>query len=405
MNFDEDYNGKTLLKDWWGKVKNNFSYLKQKLEQEISDRETAIETEENARDNAITAAVADEASLREAADTELAQSKVDKINGCGLVSVSGKSQGGYIGGKELPSKSWTVLNVDYEYNGEIKRSEVTIPAYVSDLADSSDYAKASALSDYLKKTEMDTTPTEDSVNPVTSGGIYDAINGLQTQINALHGFGADFWTGFFKTGRTDFSYAFINNGAQEIKPTQVINAENIRYMLMNCSELLDASPIVVNLTADKPVMIGVCMGCLKMTVPPVINFTGENAHVCRSYVSAYANCINMTQCTVWFGDGTQSASGDRTDMANTFLNCGALVDLTFSGSGSPKSLDLSACTLLSSESVQSLYNALTDVSTLTVGTYKITVNSEIQAKITALSLDFSAKGWTVEVNEEVTANA
>ena len=176
-------------------------------------------------------------------------------------------------------------------------------------------------------------------------------------------------------------------------------------MLLNCSGLADASPIVVNLSADNPVVVGVCMGCLKMTTPPVINFTSEDAHVCRSYVSAYANCAKLTQCTIWLGDGTQSASGERTDMANTFLNCSALTSLTFSGSGSPKSLDLSACKLLSNESIQSLYNALMDVSAVTSGTYKITINSDIQTKITALSLDFAAKGWTLEVKQEETSNA
>ena len=244
-----------------------------------------------------------------------------------------------------------------------------------------------------------------SLQTTEKNNIVGAVNELKTQINALHGFGVDFWTGFFKTGRTDFSYAFINNGAAEIKPTQAINATVIKYMLLNCSGLADASPIVVNLSADNPVVVGVCMGCLKMTTPPVINFTSEDAHVCRSYVSAYANCAKLTQCTIWLGDGTQSASGERTDMANTFLNCSALTSLTFSGSGSPKSLDLSACKLLSNESIQSLYNALMDVSAVTSGTYKITINSDIQTKITALSLDFAGKGWTLEVKQEETSNA
>ncbi len=160
MNFDEDYNGKTLLKDWWGKVKNNFSYLKQKLEQEISDRETAVEAEETARDNAITAAVAEETSQREAADAELAQTKVDKIDGYGLACVGGKGQGSNTGA--ISNKSWTVLHFSHENNGEIKYTEVTIPAYVSDLKDSSDY---------VKKAELDDEPTADSDNPVKSGGV------------------------------------------------------------------------------------------------------------------------------------------------------------------------------------------------------------------------------------------
>ena len=244
-----------------------------------------------------------------------------------------------------------------------------------------------------------------TANNRKKANIVGAVNELKTQINALHGFGADFWTGFFKTGRTDFSYAFINNGATEIKPTQVINATVIKYMLLNCSELVDASPIVVNLSADNPVVVGVCMGCIKMTKPPVINFTGENAHVCRSYVSAYANCAKLTQCTIWFGDGTQSASGERTGHGKHIFELFRIDKPYILRQRQPKSLDLSACKLLSNESIQSLYNALMDVSAVTSGTYKITINSDIQTKITALSLDFAGKGWTLEVKQEESSNA
>ncbi len=169
MNFDEDYNGKTLLKDWWGKVKNNFSYLKQRLEQEISDRgnaiTAAIEAEETARNSAISEAVAEETSQREAADAELAQTKVDKIDGYGLACVRGKGQGSNTGA--IPDQYWTVLHFSYKNNGEIKHTEVTIPAYVSDLRDSSDY---------VKKAELDDEPTADSDNPVKSGGVKAALD-------------------------------------------------------------------------------------------------------------------------------------------------------------------------------------------------------------------------------------
>ena len=173
MNFDEDYNGKTLLKDWWGKVKNNFSYLKQKLEQEISDRgnaiTAAIEAEETARNSAISEAVAEETSQREAADTELTQTKVDKIDGCGLVSVGDKALGiSKPGSTAITEKKWEFLRVWwYEYNGKKQYTEVTIPAYVSDLKDSSDY---------VKKAELDDEPTADSDNPVKSGGVKAALD-------------------------------------------------------------------------------------------------------------------------------------------------------------------------------------------------------------------------------------
>lgn len=441
-NWQEDYSGKTRLKDWWKMIKINLGIIKDNitgLKSDVDELPTKTELDKKAdketgegggfaggRDT-YTASISfmGVAAGREATcqgtgaalgyrafayTGGAAGSNAKADNGGGAVGQGALASGGFAGGKNaktavkktesdgtikydpifavqlgegLNSKSYTAQIFDYEL--------VANDAAVKTATDGSKYLK-----DVGKLSSLQTTEKTNIVG---------AVNELKTQINALHGFGADFWTGFFKTGRTDFSYAFINNGAAEIKPTQAINATVIKYMLLNCSELADASPIVVNLSANNPVVVGVCMGCSKITKPPVINFTGENAHVCRSYVSAYANCAKLTQCTIWFGDGTQSASGERTDMANTFLNCSALTSLTFSGSGSPKSLDLSACKLLSNESIQSLYNALMDVSTVTSGTYKITINSDIQTKITALSLDFAAKGWTLEVKQEETSNA
>lgn len=441
-NWQEDYSGKTRLKDWWKMIKINLGIIKDNitgLKSDVDELPTKTELDKKAdketgegggfaggRDT-YTASISfmGVAAGREATcqgtgaalgyrafayTGGAAGSNAKADNGGGAVGQGALASGGFAGGKNaktavkktesdgtikydpifavqlgegLNSKSYTAQIFDYEL--------VANDAAVKTATDGSKYLK-----DVGKLSSLQTTEKTNIVG---------AVNELKTQINALHGFGADFWTGFFKTGRTDFSYAFINNGAAEIKPTQAINATVIKYMLLNCSELADASPIVVNLSANNPVVVGVCMGCSKMTKPPVINFTGENAHVCRSYVSAYANCAKLTQCTIWFGDGTQSASGERTDMANTFLNCSALTSLTFSGSGSPKSLDLSACKLLSNESIQSLYNALMDVSAVTSGTYKITINSDIQTKITALSLDFAAKGWTLEVKQEESANA
>lgn len=386
-NWQEDYSGKTRLKDWWKMIKINLGIIK--------DNITGLKSD------------VDELPTK----TEL-DKKVDIANtgfmgmSFGVDMDSNFTRPGYgeyyrQGDKYFKAPVITAVKfptgnerTQYAfYRGTILCRELKILGDVSESGEWTEFVKMTTIGDL---TALQTTE---------KNNIVSAVNELKTQINALHGFGADFWTGFFKTGRTDFSYAFINNGAAEIKPTQAINATVIKYMLLNCSELADASPIVVNLSANNPVVVGVCMGCSKMTKPPVINFTGENAHVCRSYVSAYANCAKLTQCTIWFGDGTQSASGERTDMANTFLNCSALTNLTFSGSGSPKSLDLSACKLLSNESIQSLYNALMDVSAVTSGTYKITINSDIQTKITALSLDFAAKGWTLEVKQEETSNA
>ena len=406
-NWQEDYSGKTRLKDWWKMIKINLGIIKDNitgLKGEVDKKAGTAEMKE------VLNWLINQKANKETPDGGFQAGRTAEANAGGAVGQDTLAGDGFAGGKNAKTalkQTWSDGTISYSSITAVHLGEgVNSKRYTAQIFDYelvADDAKIPAASDgrkYLKDVgKLSSLQTTEKTNIVA------AVNELKTQINALHGFGADFWTGFFKTGRTDFSYAFINNGAAEIKPTQAINATVIKYMLLNCSELVDASPIVVNLSANNPVVVGVCMGCSKMTKPPVINFTGENAHVCRSYVSAYANCAKLTQCTIWFGDGTQSTSGERTDMANTFLNCSALTSLTFSGSGSPKSLDLSACKLLSNESIQSLYNALMDVSAVTSGTYKITINSDIQTKITALSLDFAAKGWTLEVKQEESANA
>ena len=406
-NWKEDYSGKTRLKDWWKMIKINLGIIKDNitgLKGEVDKKAGTAEMKE------VLNWLINQKANKETPDGGFQAGRTAEANAGGAVGQDTLAGDGFAGGKNAKTalkQTWSDGTISYSSITAVQLGEgLNSKSYTAQIFDYeliADDAKIPTASDgrkYLKDVgKLSSLQTTEKTNIVA------AVNELKTQINALHGFGADFWTGFFKTGRTDFSYAFINNGAAEIKPTQAINATVIKYMLLNCSELVDASPIVVNLSANNPVVVGVCMGCSKMTKPPVINFTGENAHVCRSYVSAYANCAKLTQCTIWFGDGTQSASGERTDMANTFLNCSALTSLTFSGSGSPKSLDLSACKLLSNESIQSLYNALMDVSAVTSGTYKITINSDIQTKITALSLDFTAKGWTLEVKQEETSNA
>lgn len=406
-NWQEDYSGRTRLKDWWKMIKINLGIIKDNitgLKGEVDKKAGTAEMKE------VLNWLINQKANKETPDGGFQAGRTAEANAGGAVGQDTLASDGFAGGKNAKTalkQTWSDGTISYSSITAVQLGEgLNSKSYTAQIFDYeliADDAKIPTASDgrkYLKDVgKLSSLQTTEKTNIVA------AVNELKTQINALHGFGADFWTGFFKTGRTDFSYAFINNGAAEIKPTQAINATVIKYMLLNCSELADASPIVVNLSANNPVVVGVCMGCSKMTKPPVINFTGENAHVCRSYVSAYANCAKLTQCTIWFGDGTQSASGERTDMANTFLNCSALTSLTFTGSGSPKSLDLSSCKLLSNESIQSLHTALMDVSAVTSGTYKITINSDIQTKITALSLDFAAKGWTLEVKQEETSNA
>lgn len=233
--------------------------------------------------------------------------------------------------------------------------------------------------------------------------IYEVFPANIPSEELIDNMGADFWESFYRTGRTDFSYGFVNAGAAYIVPPQPITAKLISYILMNCTNLLDASGITVNITADKPTCVSICMGCALMAKPPHIRFTGENAHVVRSYVCAFTNCIHLTEAVIWLGDGTQSASGERTDMANTFMNCNELQHLAFTGKGSPKNLDLSSCKKLTLASIETLESALMDVSEETAGTYEITISSETAALMPEeLTTVFTVKGWTLNIKEETT---
>lgn len=212
--------------------------------------------------------------------------------------------------------------------------------------------------------------------------------------------GQEFWNGFYKTERKDFSYAFVNSGAEYIVPPSPIEAKSISYMLMNCSELIDASGITVELTADKPTCVSICMGCTHMTKPPKICFS-DTAHVVRSYVCAFTNCMRMTEAVVWLGDGTQSAFGERTDMANAFMNCSELQHLSFTGSGSPKNLDLSSCVKLTLASIKTLVTAIMNVTEAIAGTYDIQISNKTAELMTEeLKTAFSDKGWTLKIKEE-----
>lgn len=208
-----------------------------------------------------------------------------------------------------------------------------------------------------------------------------------------------FWNSFFREGRTDFSYAFVNRGDTSIVPPKVINASIASYMLMNCTGLIDGSTIRLNITNKKPNVLSLCMGCVKLTKPPDISFS-EEAHVVRSYVCAFTNCVQLREAVIWLGDGTQSASGERNDMANCFLNCSELQNLTFTGQGSPKNLDLSSCSKLTYDSYVSLSTAVMDVSGETSGAYSITVATGADVVMGEdVMTAFADKGWTINVKE------
>jgi hypothetical protein len=213
---------------------------------------------------------------------------------------------------------------------------------------------------------------------------------------------SDFWDSFFWDGRNgDFSNSLAYLAAEVIHPPRTIEAKNVQNILMGSANLVNGATVEISDTNTNPSLYGICMGCSKMITPPTISFTSTSC--CRNYNSAFANCTALKTVTIWLGDGTQDAVKSRIDMGNTFLNCISLTDITFTGSGSPKNLDLSGCTALNTVTTcASLLKALQVIPAGSSGTYIIYIS---QAQFDALKAGsetgpaelFLMKNWTLAV--------
>ena len=206
--------------------------------------------------------------------------------------------------------------------------------------------------------------------------------------------------------RSDYSYGFANWAQSVIDLGSTIIANKVIYMFMCCKNLIDASNINIVVKNSNPSMQGFCMGNLLMIQPPNVVFETENGAsvaATRTWISAYANCAKMQSCCIYLGDGTQDPIAIRNSMQNTFVNCMGLENLIFEGKGSPIYLDLSSCTKLSYESLQSLYEALMDVSSATSGNYDIKISKNTFDLLSSDDmLSFEQKGWNIIAVEETT---
>lgn len=203
------------------------------------------------------------------------------------------------------------------------------------------------------------------------------------------------WGGIQDMGkRKDYSYAFSRNALTTFNPPYEFNdIANVQYMFLQASNLEDLSHITINITNQNPNLMYMCCNCYKLRKPPMITFT---ASVVKTYTAMFANCIQLEECNIYFGDGSQNPISIRNSMQNTFFKCEALKNITFSGKGSPIYLDLSYCKALSYNSLLSLKNALMDVSGAEAGTYSITVSTESYDLLTETDIaDFTALGWTI----------
>ena len=220
----------------------------------------------------------------------------------------------------------------------------------------------------------------DTVNPNIDDGLTDELwNNLQQNGN-----------------RTDYSYAFCNSSYKYLSPKHPIFAENVMYTFMGCSNLEDASNILINITAEKPNMMYVCANCNSMKKAPIFNFL--NVPIVKTYTSMYTGCYSLISASVYWGDGSENAVTQRNACQNMFFKCWSLKDIDFGDeeTGSPTGLDLSYAKELTVESVQSLLSSLKTIPIGSAGKYEITLATETVGQLTDEILDgFSGKGWTI----------
>lgn len=226
--------------------------------------------------------------------------------------------------------------------------------------------------------------------------IADKLTTIAENIPRIYEAGAvSVWGGIQDMGRRkDYSYAFARSTFTAFNPPFGFDdITNVQYMFLQASNLEDLSHITINITNQNPNLMYMCCNCYKLKKPPMITFT---APVVKTYTSMFANCIQLEECNIYFGDGSQDPISVRSSMQNTFFKCEDLKSITFSGKGSPLYLDLSYCKALSYESLLSLKDALMDVSGAEEGTYSIKVSAESYELLTETDIaDFTALGWTI----------
>lgn len=196
--------------------------------------------------------------------------------------------------------------------------------------------------------------------------------------------------------RTDYSYTFCNTALTHLNMPYEINAENVMYMFMNCTEFIDGSDTTINITSERPTMMYVFSNCNKMTAPPVFNFL--NAPIVKTYTSMYSACYKVDNINVYWGDGACDPVTQRNACQNMFYKCWSLKNIDFGGeeTGSPLNLDLSYAKELTVDSVNSLLSSLMSIPPESSGKYEITLATETYEALTQEILDgFTAKGWTI----------
>lgn len=221
-------------------------------------------------------------------------------------------------------------------------------------------------------------------------------NGPKVYQQGIYEGSYQYWASVQNYGRrTDYSYAFARWAGETIEPPYAVKTDNCMYMFLDCHNVKNLSNLKITHTSNNPNLMYLCSNCIQLENPPILAF--NNTHSIKTFTSMFSNCTHLKSCNIWWGDGTEDALTVRANCANMFFKCYELTDATFSGVGSPRSLDLSYCSKLSATSVASLLASLADVSTATSGNFSIKLATSVYDNLSSdMKTAFTNRGWTLQ---------
>ena len=201
-------------------------------------------------------------------------------------------------------------------------------------------------------------------------------------------------------GRTNFSNLFENSNVKTIPLIDTSSGTIFNYMFRNCAKL-ESIPF---LDMSKAInMFNMFYDCISLTsfkgydTSKVTNFSGtfmncsaiEDIEIDTSSATAvsylFSGCSALTSLkTLDFSNVTQQD--------NVFRNCAKLVHIEFVPESIKLSISLSACSLLDSDSVASIFEGLADLTDTEAQT--LTLHKDVQ--ITQAQADGAvAKNWNI----------
>lgn len=195
-----------------------------------------------------------------------------------------------------------------------------------------------------------------------------------------------FWDGYQRNGtRTDYFNAFRYWQFTSFRPKYSIRTTNASNMFafsdmpFSLIEELEQAGVEMDTSAATDIA-GVFWGANFTETPEI------KAVKCKNINNVYYGCTKLKKTTL-------TIEADVTQANATFGSCAELEDLTINGT-IPCDIDFASCIKLTNASVQSIIDALADLTGATAKTIKF--HATVGAKLTdAQKATITAKNWTL----------